>query len=551
MSARGAYALNLKEIQKPAQKGGAPEKTPKNEVPQTSSRVVREPVGVVKPKNLRETPNPSQEPQHSGDTPRLVQSRKGTILEIFGSQKNIDIEAHCKPKSGWLSMYQKLSWNKKYFVVLEGFLLYFPKAEYDLSRPEGLLHLANCDVVDCGTSKRFSFAVNCPNGDGLTLLGENPSDVWEWMAAIYLASKVSTRACLTSEMARESIEEHGRRLQLLAQQLVRTMDVELKAVHAQVRSLKQDTVHALDKMKVENENRLSQLADSFNNLKATRLTDSKPAETPAPFINQVVTIAMRSLEAQVSSLRDELTLLKNNTNHSLRRIKEEYESQLFDLATKFASVKGRESGAMSHRGSLATPRGDSNFANSTSAEGEQSAGQTGNMARAVMELRELAEILQPVIKATESSSDVDTHLSAAVRTKLVPIIADLPTISNLVKQLEDERNEQIRQRERYEAQLGSLKEKLELVQLKSSTVAAEGQQAYEMLTHIEEQLYTDQTKSGEVFQFSDPTHVKVYKVMNAFEKAMKLVAEVEEQLYTLTNRSKQAITTRRWDDDEE
>ena len=123
--------------------------------------------------------------------------------------------------------------------------------DYDVTKPEGLLHLANCDVVDCGTSKRFwsifpqialnpvpppllslnilrsticlfspeilqsllqsqtsnlilvpfSFAVNCPSGVGLTLLGEHPSDVWEWMSSIYLASKVSTRVRLASFFA--------------------------------------------------------------------------------------------------------------------------------------------------------------------------------------------------------------------------------------------------------------------------------------------------------------------------------------------------------------
>ena len=47
------------------------------------ARASRELVGVVKLRSLRdEAPK-----EKSDDTPRLVQSRKGTILEIFGSQK--------------------------------------------------------------------------------------------------------------------------------------------------------------------------------------------------------------------------------------------------------------------------------------------------------------------------------------------------------------------------------------------------------------------------------------------------------------------------------
>lgn len=500
-----AVRLNLDDMKKP----------PSNAEPVRSAAEAREPVGVVRPRDTRAPPQSSD-----SVTPRLVKSRKGSILEIFGSQKTIDVEEHSKPKKGWLSVFIGDQWVKKFFMTLDGFMLYFNSEEFDITKPEGILHLSECDVVDCGTAKRFGFSINCQDGHGLTLMGEAPSDVWEWMSAIYLASKVSSKACLVAELTRESVEEHSRRLQLLSQQLVRTMDVELKSLHSQVRTLKQDVIKSLENLSTETEEKISKLRKTVADL------NSKPSvnAVTSPFITQVVGIALKSLESQVSLFGEEIGTLKNSTRQELRKIKEEYEAQVFEMATRVASLRGSNG---TQRGGMMSAR--------DSGDGSESKGNLTNLSRAVLELRELATMLQPILSGS-AAKDLDSTLSGAVRTKLVPVIADLPTISNLVKQLEDERLEQSKLRNKFENDLNILKERLEVAELDKSALSAEGKQAYEMLTHIEEQLYTEQTRNGEVFDFQDPTHVKVYKIMIAFARAMQLVGEVEEQLLALTSR---------------
>lgn len=510
------------------------EKTP---LVEDQEKPKREPVGVAKPREFVHRNVGKDDYTEQPMTARLVEQRKGTILEIFGSQKSVDIDLQSAGKRGFLSMFQKLVWVKKYFVVKDGFLLYFSKEGADETKPDGVLHLANCDVVDCGTSKRFSFAINCPSGDGLTLLGEAPNDVWQWMTAIYVASKVSTKNCLTAELSREKTEEHCRQLQLLSQQLVRTLQTEVKTLHSQVKILKSESKKSIETLKVDTDDRLNALSSAITQVQPSIVLPSKPQRNAV--VDQVIVITIKTLASQVTTLRDELVHIKESSTQDLRRVKEEYESQVFDLATKFAQLDTRRMATFSVRGGE-TDRFEGSI-------GEDSSKKT-TLARSVTELKELAQLLQPMLKTTSAparESDLDTSLSAAIRSKLVPVIKDLPTIAELVKHLEEERQFNQKHRLLVDDRISKLQERLELAELDKTTLSVEGQQAYEMLTHIEEQLFTDQTSDGSVFDIQDPTHVKVMKVMKAFERAMTLVAQVELQLLTLTQRSNQDLTTRR------
>jgi len=146
-------------------------------------------------------------------------SFKGKADKLLGLNDNSDDQVILVQMSGWLqkSELNKKSWKKLFFVVKDGFLLWYlsPKADgmFD-TKPKGVLPLGG-SVISLDFSNKDTVVVSNPDlsGSGFRLRASDPVDAMDWITALERGKKATWENALLGNALVEKMKTSGNKLE--------------------------------------------------------------------------------------------------------------------------------------------------------------------------------------------------------------------------------------------------------------------------------------------------------------------------------------------------
>ncbi|KRZ94006.1 Pleckstrin homology domain-containing family D member 1 [Trichinella sp. T8] len=296
------------------------------------------------------TSEKKQEKDESGTSSNISDQLNAMVKEDITAALDVDVDVEIAQMVGILKKKSHLIgpqlWNKRFFLLKDGYLFYYPVVEkHKFKRnkrlnlhPKGILSLERCQVDLCGDDGEVHcISINRDDFLQPVLLACNgESNQQRWLAALREACFVSTSNYRKQSEKLKMLEENLVKVKKEKQHFMDLLNVEVMAVRAE--SEKSKTLlsqsDSLEQEKCKLEKIIAQLRDE---LIQVREELSKNYEETHQLLEEKFHISIKSqkVEAQNKEIRNQKQLLEESV-----RIKESENDALVEEISRLTIRKG-------------------------------------------------------------------------------------------------------------------------------------------------------------------------------------------------------------------
>ncbi|XP_019853711.1 PREDICTED: pleckstrin homology domain-containing family D member 1-like isoform X2 [Amphimedon queenslandica] len=227
---------------------------------------------------------------------------------------------------------KKGSWQKRFFIAKDCFLLYYAESECRAFQkdhhfnihPKGVIPLGSCKIEECvDGSQKFAIRISHSHFKGEIVVGaESPEECSSWVKVLKDCAKVTWRNAQIGESVIEKLEEKGKEMAQERQEMIDKLKDESSKLEEQ-----QEKQSELEKLAVELEGEKKAIEMAAKNLR-----DDK--DTTELELKSTLT-AMKEIEAEKSVLYKQTKTLQSN----LQSVSQEQEKTAAQLAEQMEESK--------------------------------------------------------------------------------------------------------------------------------------------------------------------------------------------------------------------
>ncbi|XP_067142009.1 pleckstrin homology domain-containing family D member 1-like [Centruroides vittatus] len=246
--------------------------------------------------------------------------------------------------------HQSNKWSKRFFVIKDGFLLYYPENEkkafekrgtFNL-HPKGVIPLGGCSV-ESDTNGNYSYIINVCSEEfsckQISLLAETRLEQEKWMAALKQASRVTWKNAQYEESLIRELETQGLQLTKEKHNYVEKLQEEVTALRNEM-----DKNEELEKLTLELEKEKSKLQEMIQQLEKEHKTTQKECEETSETLRRLED-DKKQLQQTTNMLQLTLENLAEERERTIRllRQKEEETQNLYVTSEELQNaLKGIE-----------------------------------------------------------------------------------------------------------------------------------------------------------------------------------------------------------------